>query len=155
MAAPKGNKYGLGNNGGQPPKFESAEELASKAKEYFEFCEGEYEMIGYTDDNGNEQQRKEWIRTPTQITITGLALALGFESRQSFYDNEKRDGFSYIIKKCRMIVENAYELALSGGYPTGAIFALKNMGWKDKTEVESNVNITNEVFKIGDTEIIL
>jgi hypothetical protein len=29
-----------------------------------------------------------------------------------------------------------YEEQLSGTAPTGSIFALKNMGWKDKTETE-------------------
>lgn len=39
--------------------------------------------------------------------------------------------------------------------PTGAIFALKNMKWKDKTEVDNTVHINEQIFKIGDTEIKL
>lgn len=75
------------------------------------------------------------------ITITGLALALGFESRQSFYDYEKREDYSYIIKMARLRVENSYELRLmTQQSPTGAIFALKNMGWKDKVETEHSGN---------------
>lgn len=70
-------------------------------------------------------------------TITGLALALGFESRQSFYDYEKNPEFSYIVRKARLKVEQGYELRLFSGQPTGAIFALKNMGWKDKQEISS------------------
>lgn len=67
-------------------------------------------------------------------TITGLALYCGFESRQSFYDYEKLPEYSYIIKTARMEVENSYEISLYGKNPTGSIFALKNMGWRDKVE---------------------
>lgn len=69
-------------------------------------------------------------------TITGLALALGFESRQSFYDYEKDSEFSYTIKRLRLSVESEYEKRLFENACTGAIFALKNFGWTDKTEVE-------------------
>ena len=71
------------------------------------------------------------------ITITGLCIALGFESRQSFYDYEKRGDFSYIIKRARLFIESDYESLLQTGQCTGAIFALKNMGWKDTQVVQS------------------
>ena len=35
-----------------------------------------------------------------------------------------------------MKIENGYEKRLFENNPTGSIFALKNMGWKDKTETE-------------------
>lgn len=44
-----------------------------------------------------------------------------------------------------MRVENAYEQRLGEHSPTGAIFALKNFGWKDKTEAEVNTNGTLNV----------
>src|SRR5690349_16329496 len=72
----------------------------------------------------------------TEITITGLALHLGFESRQSHYDYEKNEAFSYIIKRAKLRVELAYEWRLNSPSCAGAIFALKNMGWKDKSEQE-------------------
>jgi hypothetical protein len=46
------------------------------------------------------------------------------------------DGFSHSVKRAKMIVENAYEKRLQGSNPTGAIFALKNMNWRDKIEQE-------------------
>lgn len=78
---------------------------------------------------------EEYFAQDGKKTITGLAYHLGFESRQSFYDYEDRPGFSYIIKRARLKVENGYEENLLGTTPTGSIFALKNMGWKDRTEV--------------------
>lgn len=109
MAAKEGNKYALGNAGGRPPVFESPQELEKAVIRYFERCE----------------------EKTIKATITGMTLFLGFSSRSSLDDYEKRsDEFSYIIKRAKLAVENSYEL--SGG--TIDIFALKNMGWKDKSE---------------------
>lgn len=115
MAAPKENKYAVGNDGGRPPLFKDANTLKSAIDEYFEI--------------------------EPQVTITGLALHLGFESRQSLYDYEKDEVFSYIIKKARLQVENEYEKKLSGNNVAGAVFALKNMGWRDKQELEHTGNM--------------
>lgn len=98
---------------GRPPLFSTPEEMKLKGAEYF-------------------------VKDNEPFTITGLALYLGFCDRQSLYDYEKRDGFSCIVKEMRLKVENSYEQRLYTNAVTGAIFALKNMGWKDKTEVESS-----------------
>jgi hypothetical protein len=110
MAASYGNKYALGNRGGRPPMYESADELSNRCAAYFEYCD--------------EQKVK--------ATITGLALWLGFDSRQSLYDYEDKQEFTYIIKRAKLAVENSYETSATAF----DIFALKNMGWKDKTEQE-------------------
>jgi hypothetical protein len=68
-------------------------------------------------------------------TISGLAYHLGFESRQSFYDYEKNKIFSYTIKRARLRMESIYEANLQSNNATGSIFALKNLGWHDKTEL--------------------
>lgn len=117
--------------GGRPPFFETPEALKAKVDEYFEWVKGEKEVIGEGDD-----KQEVWKREPRKITITGLALFLGFESRQSIYDYDEKGEFSYIIKNARLRVEENYEQNLHGNNCTGSIFALKNMGWKDKTEQE-------------------
>lgn len=128
MAAEKGNKYGQGNaNAGQKPKFETADQLWDKAQAYIE---------SVTDSKGK-----------TKATISGLAFHLGFESRQSLYDYENNsEAFSYIIKRLRVFVESCYEAQLYSFSTSGAIFALKNMGWRDKTE--SDVNSTIKMEKV-------
>lgn len=78
-------------------------------------------------------------KTPT---ISGLAYHLGFESRQSFYDYEEKELFSYTIKRARLRMEVKYEEGLHANSCTGAIFALKNFGWKDKSEVELSGGVT-------------
>jgi hypothetical protein len=104
----------------RPRKYNSIEEIEADALKYMEEKKG-------------------------KLTVTGLALALGFESRQSFYDYEKNGEFSYTIKHFRLQIENGYEEKLHENGCTGAIFALKNFGWKDKTEqevkVEGGVNL--------------
>jgi phosphopantetheine adenylyltransferase len=66
-------------------------------------------------------------------------LFLGFSHREAMADYEKREGFSDIIKSARARVEYSYEKMLhrSEGQVTGPIFALKNMGWKDRSEVDN------------------
>lgn len=123
--------------GGRPVLFESPEDFELKVEEYFEYVKGEFEIVCDSDEDGKPVDREVCIRKPEPITITGLCLFLGFESRQSFYDYEKREGFSYIIKKARLRVENHYEgSAQYAKTPTFHIFALKNMGWSDKTEID-------------------
>jgi hypothetical protein len=68
------------------------------------------------------------------LTITGLAYALGFADRRSFYDYENNGEHSHTIKRARLFIESGYEERLHGTSPTGAIFALKNFGWVDKHE---------------------
>ncbi len=135
MPAPKGNKYALGNNGGQPPAYASPQEMHAKIIEYFDYIQGEKKT----------PRSKTWIREPEPPTVTGLALFLGFESRQSMYDYKKKEEFTYIIKRAISIVENAYEQRLSDGNSTGAIFALKNMGWKDEQGLKHTGDKDNPV----------
>ena len=113
MAAPKGNKYAIGNNGGKPPLYSLPENLQEACDKYFESLEG----------------------TDVPATITGLALALGFCTRKSLLDYAEKQEFVNIIKKARLKVECEYEKRLFSGQPTGAIFALKNMEWQDRQEI--------------------
>ena len=130
MGAPKGNKFALGNNGGRPPKYGSPEELEQSCIDYFEYCNKEGE----------------------KATITGLALFLGFCDRSSLSDYAEKKEFSHIIKRAKLVVENSYEL--SGG--TIDIFALKNMGWSDKQEVDHTTKgeSLNDVSQLSTEELV-
>lgn len=68
------------------------------------------------------------------ITLSGLILHMGLSSRQSLDEYANYDGFFDPVKRAKLIVQLAYEERLHGNSPTGAIFALKNMGWSDKIE---------------------
>lgn len=117
---------------GRPAIYKTAAELQEKINDYFE--------------NGVPLRlkvvtNKISVKIPIP-TITGLILYCGFASRQSFYDLEANDEFSYTIKKARLAIEQHYEELLQGHNPTGAIFALKNFGWIDKHEVVSDIRYT-------------
>lgn len=128
MAAPEGNKFALGNNGGRPPYFESVEDLQGLIDSFFKECAPKK----FT----NPDTQEDVIIDGVHPTITGLAYFLGFESRQSFYDYEGKEEFSYTIKRARLAIESNYEQALFGKNAAGPIFALKNFGWKDKQEIK-------------------
>jgi len=104
------------NKGGRPRLYDTPEQFDAKVYEYQDHC----------------KENKE------PVTWTGLALFLGFSSRQSIDEYLNYEGFSDSVKRAKTFVEWNYEkrLASGDGTPTGAIFALKNFGWKDKTETD-------------------
>jgi len=117
-------------NEGQRPFYETPEEMQIKIKEYFANPPDTRKMFFKLKDEVIERE------VPC-FTITGLVLYLGFADRQSFYDYEKnKPEFTCTMKRARSFIENVYEKLLQEGNPTGAIFALKNFGWKDKQEQE-------------------
>lgn len=123
---------------GRPAFYDNEQELSAKIEEYFEYIKGEFEDI--KDPQTGKVTDRRVIRKPEPPTITGIALFLGFESRQSFYDYEEKGQFSYAIKRGRLRVENGYEINLTTAQSaTGSIFALKNMGWKDKSEIDQRI----------------
>jgi hypothetical protein len=119
------------DRGGRPALYSNPEDLERMADSYFNKCA--------TDE--------------INLTITGLCLYLGFESKQSFYDYEKRDGFTYSIRRLRMKIENAYEQRLHGPGCGGSIFALKNFDWKDKQEIDHKNN-GDSFNNLSDAELL-
>ena len=95
--------------GGRPRKYQSVEQLQAAIDSYFESTE--------------------------KVTITGLALHLGFNSRQALINYEGySEEFHDAIKRAKSMVEVYYEERLVGGHAAGSIFALKNFGWSDKIQ---------------------
>ncbi|KKN34831.1 hypothetical protein LCGC14_0789720 [marine sediment metagenome] len=76
------------------------------------------------------------IGEKTPITISGALLWMGIYDQHTLAAYAERDGFGPSVKRLRAIVRHQYELRLYSNNPTGAIFALKNMGWSDKVGVE-------------------
>lgn len=132
MPAPKENKYALGNNGGRPAVYGDPQELESKCNDYFRQCKEEKE----------------------RPTITGLALFLGFGDKSSLYDYRDKQPFSYIIKRALLKIESCLEQMLTGNNVAGVIFALKNMGWRDKYETELTGKDGKDLFaKMSEEEL--
>jgi hypothetical protein len=74
----------------------------------------------------------------TQPTITGLALYLGFNSREEFEAYINKGKFAHLIKRACLQIEAIYEKKLIQPSPSGAIFALKSLGWNEKPEEKTN-----------------
>ena len=72
-------------------------------------------------------------------TWSGLALYLGFSSRDALTKFGRKKEYKELVEKAN-VVERAEE-KLHSSNPTGAIFALKNFGWTDATEKNVNVNV--------------
>lgn len=134
MAAKKGNKYAVGNNGGRPPLFNSVAELQAKIDEYFDTM----------PDKRKTVVGEKVIDVPV-CTISGLAYFLGFASRSCFYEYENNEVFKDTIKGAKLRIERMYEQNLSFNNPTGSIFALKNMGWIDKQETDHNIKFAEPI----------
>jgi hypothetical protein len=98
---------------GKPRIISTPDEFDSLAEEYFSAC----------------------TESETPLTMTGLALALGFNSRQTLDNYQGRPEYVDCVKRAKSRVEAGYEARLHGNSPTGAIFALKNMQWSDKQEI--------------------
>ncbi len=82
-------------------------------------------------------------------TFCGLALALGYSSRTSLWENANAGNpISEPIKRSLLRIEESYEKALRFQSCTGAIFALKNRGWTDKTEDKEKDETINRLLEI-------
>lgn len=101
-----------------PQKFKTLDGLQSSIDRFFAGC---------------DEQGKPY-------TITGLALALD-TTRETLMDVENSNGpynkdYSDAIKKAKQRCQNyAEEQMFTSRNPAGAIFALKNYGWRDTQDV--------------------
>lgn len=118
---------------GRPPRFTSAEEIQRLVDEYFESCEKkQFEINGEPcfDKNG-----KPIFLDAHPPTITGLALALGFNSRQSLLNYQGKKEFFDTITRAKSRVEKyAEERLFDRDGVNGARFSLMNNfeGWNNK-----------------------
>lgn len=122
---------------GRPAMFRTPEEMQAKIDKYFATCKPSFLMIDgqkVLDGNGNP------VVEENPPTVVGLALFLGFESRQSLYAYAKKPDFSYTIKTAVSRMEEYAERNLfEKAKPTGSIFWLKNHGWT--AEEKKDVNL--------------
>jgi len=81
-------------------------------------------------------------------TISGLALHLGFSSTQEMEEYELRGKYSERISRARLRVIADYEKKLHVTSSTGAIFALKSMGWNERNESKPIDHKLSNVVKV-------
>ena len=129
MAAPKNNKYALGNSG-KPKMFNSPDDMYIQIQEYFKQCD---KNVLKEDRDGN--------KTTEPYTIEGLALCLGCDT-DTLLNYEKKEGYEEYfgtIKEAKLRIQKQKVInGLTGvSNSTITIFDLKNNhGYKDKTETD-------------------
>lgn len=127
---------------GRPPMYKTKEEIQEKIDAYFKDCEGELLL----DAEGNPMLDKygNAVRVGVRpLTITGLALALGFNTRQSLLNYQGKEEFVDTILRAKAKIEQyAEERLFDKDGSNGAKFSLANNfeGWKEKQSIEADVN---------------
>ena len=110
--------------GGRPPKYLDTKKMIGLGENYFKQCD----------------EAKE------PYTITGLSLAMGFESLNALRNYASKNKDMVAIKRLRTKVEASVEARLFKNNPTGAIFWLKNFGWTDRQDIDIKQDIVVEII---------
>ncbi len=129
---------------GRPPKYKNVEEIEDKIEQYFAGCEGEPLL----DDEGNQVFNRFgypcWIKPPKPPTVTGLALALGFNTRKSLLEYQGKKEFVNTITRAKSRVEEYAESRLfDRDGSNGAQFSLRNnfKGWNIENEQKLEIEL--------------
>jgi hypothetical protein len=122
---------------GRPRIWKSVEEMQAAIDEYFVLCEGE--ML--RNEDGTPMLNK-WLE-PVYInrkppTVTGLALYLGLNSRQSLLHYQGRKEYCDAVTRAKMRIEEYAETRLFDKEGcNGAKFNLSNnFGWIERQQQE-------------------
>ena len=138
--------------GGRPPKYKNVEEIEKKIDEYFEECKGEV----IKNDDGEPVLNKYGmpvIINSRPPTVTGLALALGFTSRQALLNYQSKKEFVDTITRAKSRVEQYTEERLfDKDGAAGAKFSLSNnfKGWDEKQDIKVTGSLESEKTKLDD-----
>lgn len=119
------------NVGGRPRLFDDPEILLQAINDYLNNPPTKTIKIG-----------DQLVEVP-HITVTRMAYELGFKSRSSLYEYKEDPRFADILKRACLFIESEYETMLHNPQCTGAIFALKNMGWSDRQEIDMSGGLNN------------
>ncbi|MDO3644714.1 MAG: terminase small subunit [Mucilaginibacter sp.] len=133
------------------PYLRSEAILEKRINDYFEYIEGEFHLEPKPGKDGKEQpaaMQKVWDRDPQPATYAGLALFVGFTSLKDF-DKYLADG-KYADKLAwgLLRIQALYEIKLHGQSATGAIFALKRLGWDQRDEPKTADDAESKVMRV-------
>ena len=139
--------------GGRPPKYKNKEEIEEKIEQYFKNCEGH----PLTDEDGKQIYNKYGypvIVDRKPLTVTGLALALGFTSRQALLNYQGKKEFVDTITRAKSRVEQyAEERLFDKDGSSGAQFSLRNnfKGWNEEQKENQDAleKLDDVLKKIG------
>lgn len=128
---------------GRPRLYSTPEKLQKEIDKYFAEQVG-VTTIGIAKDGTPITQ----IKAPT---ISGLNYFLGFCERTSLDEYAKDPKFYLTVKRAKLRIHQFAEQQLfENGKPTGAIFWLKNNGWRAEETVSQEVTLKDDWKKIAE-----
>jgi hypothetical protein len=121
---------------GRPQKFDSPEELAEKANDYFKWCMDNpfkrEEIVKYRDTH-----TKDTVEVMRPFTLEALCIHLGIV-RNTFKNYEEREDFLTVTRAIRQIIDNQQFEGAASGFLNPNIIARK-LGLRDTNDL--NVGI--------------
>ncbi|MBD1365180.1 hypothetical protein IDJ77_15295 [Mucilaginibacter sp. ZT4R22] len=116
-------------------------DLTDRIEGYFRHIQGEYHLEAATPAKIKKTETSitsqvVWDRQPEPALLTGMALFIGFTSMDDFVAYEQKGKHRKILRKARLRIEAEYEKKLHHAAPTGAMFALRCMGWADTANAQ-------------------
>lgn len=128
------------NLAGRPLGYKTVEQLQAVIDEYFKSCSSEV----LKNDNGEivfDKFGRPVIINQKPPTVTGLALAVGFNSRQALLDYQGK--FYDVVTRAKSFIEEYAEQRLFDKEGlNGAKFCLVNnfKGWREKPQEDDGSN---------------
>jgi hypothetical protein len=121
--------------GGAPPRFKTPAEMQKAIDAYFDECRGR----PWLDADGNpmlDKQGKPIYIESKPVTVTGLCLALGFNSRDALLDYQGKSEFNDTVTRAKMRCQEYAESRLyDKDGANGAKFSLaNNFGWREQPD---------------------
>ena len=108
-------------------KYESAQRMREVAEEYFK----QYPHPDNFTDRDDKQKAVNIIQSGLIPTLNGLSLYLGFDSIQSLYDYQRKEGFKQVLNWLRAKIGSYWELNLNSKFANGA------MKWLDAVQPDT------------------
>jgi len=125
------------------PKYETPEQMEQVIEDYFQVCE-----VGKEETWIDKRGEHKTAIMPEQYTIEGLALHLGFKSRQSLTDYANKPGtYADVLSRARAkIVKTLNNRALNGMINDrycARMVAVIDPGYREAIDV--NQTVTHEL----------
>ena len=134
--------------GGAPRKWKSVKAMQKAIDAYFESCKGTPLVID--GDVATDKYGRPIIFDEKPPTVTGLALALGFASRQALINYQDRPEFNDTVTRAKSRCEEYAESRLyDKDGANGAKFSLGcNFGWREVSETKISADPVKIVIDV-------
>lgn len=131
----------MAHAGGHPRMYKSVKQLQAAIDAYFASCEGEV-LRDAAGEPVLDRCGEPVLYGACPPTVTGLALALGFNSRQALLNYQGRPEFNDTVTRAKSRCEAYAETRLyDKDGANGAKFSLGcNFGWREKTETKLEID---------------